>query len=64
MKRGFTYGVGCPVPTSSSIYMLPLDNVPTVTLFSCPKARKISFYFRKTAVYRNTQAGIRMPFPL
>lgn len=64
MKRGFTYVVGCPVPTSSSISMLPLDNVPTVTLFSCPKARKIFFCFRKTAVCRNTQAGIRKPFHL
>lgn len=63
-KGGFSYAVGCPVPTSSSISMLPLDNVPTVTLFSCPKARKIFFCFRKTAVCRNTQAGIRKPFPL
>lgn len=63
-KRGFLYDVGCPVPTSSSISMLPLDNVPTVTLFSCPKARKIFFCFRKTAVCRNTQAGIRKTFPL
>lgn len=63
-KGGFCYAVGCPVPTSSSISMLPLDNVPTVTLFSCPKAKKIFFCFRKTAVCRNTQAGIRKPFPL
>lgn len=63
-KVGVSYAVGCPVPTSSSIFIIPLDNVPTVTLFSCPKARKIFFCFRKTAVFRNTQAGIRKPFPL